>query len=116
MRSLNFNYTLERAIIPANSEKRDIDIVDDLISRKYVTWKYEKEWRVVKRNCDNIFSLKLPSNALKGVYLGVRVTQENTSIINDIIKIQFKDTKLYKAKLDENKYELRFDPVKTNAQ
>ena len=109
---LKVNYVSSRAVIPNSKEdSQDQKVIDNLISRKFKTWEYEKEWRIVKRDISGAFSLKIPKNVLKGVYLGVRVSSENASIISDILRIQFNNTKLYKAILHNSKYQLLFEQI-----
>lgn len=105
-------YKAERVAIPVSDDIHKNEIVNMLISTKSNEWKYEKEWRLIKRDCTEPFSLKVNNSTLKGVYLGVRVSPENTAIIYEVVKKMYAGTELYKAKLHNSQYKLIFDKIK----
>ncbi len=79
-----------------------------LFLNKSDNWDYESEWRIIVdvENHNNNRYFEFPENMLTGVILGCRMPEDNKKTIIDYITKRKSETKIYQAKVNDNKYEL----------
>lgn len=92
----------------------------DLFFTKSNDWKYEQEFRMIRplkeadyTINDSIFLFNLPPEAIQGVCLGSRMTEENINKIKSIFKNNevFKNKILIQCNLNESEYKINFKAV-----
>jgi hypothetical protein len=78
-----------------------------LYSIKYTDWDYEKEWRCLHINGEQLFVHE--QQALTGVYFGPNIDETLKEIICLIIQGNNNHTKFYIGKLSADKFEITFE-------
>jgi len=61
--------------------------VDAILSRKYVKWAYEKEFRIYKKDSANV-DIAINPNAIKSVYFGLKTKQSEIDDVRSICSTQ----------------------------
>jgi len=81
-------------------------LFDRIILAKSIYWSYEKEWRIIETDRGD-FNKRYRMNALKGVYLGLKVSEEVKEAIIEILSKHYNNSaRLYIMKKIKNKFEL----------
>ncbi len=83
---------------------------ENTIQTKYTQWEYEKEWRILHK--ESRMSYTYPKDSLTGVYLGSAMEFPHIEIIALILQGQNDNIQLYKGKRSEDKFSIKFEPVK----
>lgn len=80
------------------------------IVHKSTKWKYEDEWRLVKtqNRQGKDREVHYDAKALAAVYLGVDASDNTAELVRTIAGERYPHAELYRAQLDEDKYELEF--------
>lgn len=76
-----------------NNTDDNLETIKANLLHKYIDWGYEKEWRVLHKEKTTSFCYK--TNALTGVYFGVKIDLSDLEIIATIIKGQHSNCKFY---------------------
>lgn len=87
----------------------------EMLQYKSDIWKPENEWRL----CVNDEATKSPTiriseigkQAIKAIYIGLRISEENEKIIEFETKKNFPEAKVYKAKRVDGEFSLDFEQV-----
>lgn len=98
--------------------------LDDLLPLfliKNECWSYEKEWRVIYTrkqiydiDKEALYSFNIPFPCISGVYLGYRIdktVEEDIIEIKDRFKSKNINISVYKAKLSNDSFDIRFDKI-----
>ena len=106
------NYSTDYPKWKMVSMAANIDVgfkVEDInhLLHKYITWKYEKEWRVFHAETKKLFGYDV--RALKAVYFGLSASITDIEIVCLILLGQNPDVKFYRASRHERPYRLKFD-------
>ncbi|MCK4842477.1 MAG: DUF2971 domain-containing protein [Methylococcales bacterium] len=88
----------------------DPDQVLKMVTTKYKSWEYEKEWRSIHTEGNVKFGYS--SEALTGIYFGSKIDYAHFEIIALIIQGQNPDVKLYEGSISEDKYGVSFKEVR----
>lgn len=85
--------------------------VDAILSRKYIKWEYEKEFRIYKNDSANA-DIAINPNAIKSVYFGLKTKQ---SEIDDVISIcstqALSHVRFFQAKKVYGEFKLHFESL-----
>jgi len=84
----------------------------NMISVKHQAWNYEREWRlpVDAEFPDRIHeTMEFPSNALEGVVLGLKTTQEDEERIITLVKTRPSKLKVYRAIQIHGSFDLKYE-------
>ncbi len=87
-----------------------------VISHKYVGWKDEKEWRIMRKNLADHY-LDISPDSVTGIVLGCEMKKCSINVIKDMLSKREENglpaIKLYQAKKHVNKYQLILSKVKS---
>jgi hypothetical protein len=105
------NVVYKNGFIQASYHKHKEDAITHLLYSKSICWKYEGELRSIITNVKSESNrcVAYDRDELLSVYLGSRCRQEITERIKDIIKHYHVGVKLYKAKLSQNSFEMKWE-------
>ncbi|WP_157797123.1 DUF2971 domain-containing protein [Clostridium sp. CT7] len=78
----------------------------DSICTKNKQWGYEKEWRLLHKECNKLYVYD--NKCLTGIYFGAKMPFVYKEIISLIMRGQSRTVKFYEGFLSEKKYELNF--------
>lgn len=110
-RGLDFkeiNYVNKRVQIPS-ADDISTSFISNLITSKAKHWKYEKEWRLIMYDAGKINSIDIDPTAIESIYLGLRVTDDQSDAIKRIRDNIYKQAKIKRAKMDNETFKLRFE-------
>jgi len=106
--------------LPTGSDFRDL--ADQLFLRKDPDWRYEKEWRMIKRLDKASTSLaggsvclfEIPPDAIKILILGAQISQPSREKIISLIVSSKKWThvQIFQASLSDSRFGLEFKKIK----
>ena len=95
----------------------EINIVDELIGErsrildtlltKASCWSYEREWRAIHQKANTVYGYGV--EALTGVYLGARLTDEERDVIGHLL--HGSPSQLYRVDREEESFRLKVTPV-----
>ena len=76
-------------------------------------WKYEKEWRLVRKASNEYESEfhDFPPEALEEIYLGCKISPEDKLKVFGLVKNKFSHVKAFQASTNSNRYELDFSLI-----
>jgi len=97
-----------KIITRANTDILNRESLKPLLT-KFTCWEYEAEWRLFHIEPNKLF--QYPIEALKGVYLGVDVSDSDFELICSIVRAHNKGIKLYRAQKSKLRYEISFAHV-----
>ncbi|NKB47359.1 MAG: DUF2971 domain-containing protein [Legionellales bacterium] len=97
-------------LLCSSPEKKD-EAYLKLLTTKYLDWKYEKEWRVFLGDVNKPH--KYPVKALKAVYFGTKITEDNLKKICLILRRNNRNILFFKMKKIEGKFKL--EPTKISS-
>ena len=111
------SYMKKLPIITPYKTKRVLRISKNEILKilltKHIKWRYENEWRVIG-------SLSYPNakrtapimpDAIKAIYLGLSVTDENVELMKNILRCHPSRPKLFLAEHKDGSYEIQFQEL-----
>lgn len=104
-------------VYPLNNNKYRESNKRYLIKSK--DWKYEQEYRIIEKldSCikddKNNYLKGIPSEAIKAIYIGCRMSDKNQDKILKIINTDKKlnNIKIFKTKISDKFYDLRFEQI-----
>ncbi|MGE5304659.1 MAG: DUF2971 domain-containing protein [Alphaproteobacteria bacterium] len=102
------------------------DLADQLFLRKHPDWKYEEEWRMIKRldratrvcpTDPSVFLFEIPKEAIKLVILGAQISIRNRERVISLIASLAKrgHIRLLQASLSDSRFGLEFSEIKKTA-
>jgi len=80
-----------------------------MVTNKYKSWEYEKEWRVL--HMEGSIEYGYPEMSLTGIYFGSKINYAHLEIIALIVQGQNPDVKFYQGSISEEKYKINFNEV-----
>jgi hypothetical protein len=86
---------------------RDPWQIMDLYCTKSESWSYEKEWRAIHVEVNTTF--KLPTYALKAIYLGTGISDENRESVRRAASALPENVQIWQAKKSETEFRLEFE-------
>jgi hypothetical protein len=87
-----------------------IQMMDAALLAKAEQWRYEEEWRLIHyQNGPGV--RKFPPEALTGILLGARITQEDERKVKDWVSDRHYPTQLFRAVQSDTAYSLRIEPA-----
>lgn len=96
-------------------KERNDGILANLV-RKSESWKYEQEWRMVKRIDKNphepesdTHELSYGDKALRAIYFGPRATTRTKKRVYAIVQKKYPAVKMWQGELDDDKYKIKFE-------
>lgn len=85
--------------------------VDAILSRKYIKWAYEKEFRIYKKDSANA-DIAINPNAIKSVYFGLKTKQSEIDDVRSICSTQaLSHVRFFQAKKVYGQFKLRFESL-----
>ncbi len=93
-------YSRERPIITEN-DSNEIRIIKTFLT-KSKDWKYEKEWRICKK--DDLY--KFQPEALTGIILGAKISLEDKNKVINWVKARECRTKIYESSICHNTFSI----------
>ncbi len=111
-------YSTGRYVLPergfsdiANNKEEMAKAIAKLCFTKSIKWAYEKEMRLLapaNEANDNFYPL--PSDAIREVILGIRITENDRKEIADLLKAKYSHATLLQAKVNPEQFALDFIP------
>lgn len=111
------NYSYERMII---KDIYNMDEVEATFFCKSIEWKYENEWRVLRRLEDAVFIestglylFRFNRKIIKEIYFGFKCDSETKNRVIGLVKSnsEYQDVKFFQITLDEKDYKLIPHPI-----
>ena len=138
-KSMTIDFDILRCF-PKQQNKKAQKTQEKLYLIKFTDWQYEQEYRCsfitedlenfknkfhskdvnnkIWENCykelkerKEHIHIPIPANAIKAVYLGCNINPIDKTAIIEILKTKYPHTKCYKAKKQENSFELKFHEI-----
>jgi len=85
--------------------------VSKLITTKGKCWEYEKEWRLIKYNAQNINTIRVNPQVIDCIYLGLRVSEEKCQEVKGIRDSQYPNAIIKRASMDKDSFNLVFKRI-----
>jgi hypothetical protein len=85
---------------------KDDNQVEQLYCTKPKPWEYEKEWRLIHREANTLFSYH--ASSLRAVYFGPGMDRQSLEIVCLILAGQNPDVELWEGSINRNKYQIDF--------
>lgn len=103
-------YSDTRVRIPLE-EGDSSTFINELITTKAKCWEYEKEWRIIKYDAQNINSLSFDESFIDCIYIGLKVPDASCKEIVHLRDTSLKGVKIKRAYMDDDRFELQFKDV-----
>lgn len=98
----------EEQYTPTNYLSDPEGTVDAILSRKYVKWEYEKEFRIYKKDSANV-DISINASAIKSVYFGLKTKQSEIDDVRSICSTQaLSHVRFFQAEKVYGQFKLRF--------
>lgn len=91
---------------PIFAIREDFNIYMKFFITKYIEWNYEREWRLIVPEADS--KQTYSAKAIKAIYFGSRAKESDIKIICQIARTHNPEVKLYKSKMSNTKFELKY--------
>jgi len=106
--------------LPAGSDYREL--AEQLFLRKHPDWKYEEEWRMIKRldqatntspTDSSVYLFEIPHDAIKVIILGAQISNENCERIIRLTasSAKWNHVQLFQASLSDSRFGLVFREI-----
>lgn len=113
------HYSVDR---PQRASLMDVSD-EDMFLIKGKDWEYEQEWRMLRPLKDSdvkiptptgdVHLFSLPPECVKGIVLGARMSDKDTSEIVNLINNdpRYNHVNIYQASVDERRFQLNIEPI-----
>lgn len=104
---------LARRYLGLSEQNSDTELIHRQFLTKSAEWSYEKEWRTIAtiQMLENGEYISFSPNSLSAIYLGCRMTPENSRRVLDLVVEKGYPTDVYLTVKDENDFALSFIPL-----
>lgn len=117
----DFEFPLKPIIYSSNRPDFSVsDFERNVIYTKSDIWRYEKEWRICKDSSKSyktidskIHLFKIPEDAIQSIFIGCKVSEEETNLIKAKLKEWNSPPNLYQVHLHPKRYDIvavQFEP------
>jgi len=83
--------------------------IEKLFCTKSTDWSYEMEWRVIHANAKQVYTYR--PEALKAIYFGPRMPDQNVDLLCLILYSQIPDVRLFRGKKNPQSFRVDFSEI-----
>ena len=87
----------------------------NFLTHKAEDWKYEEEWRYIKRYDSGLEDadryVDYAGKVLKAVYFGTNATNDTKALVYHIVKDVYPHAKMWQGELDNTEYKVNFEKL-----